>query len=717
MQKLKRTGKARPTPLLKQNLRRQFAEIADYFDLDDDERAQRRPPIDHEVFRHPQVVEQILDNQRQKCAYCEQTLQPMTLANVTHYRPLSNAVLSENGYSVIEYYAWFAYEWQNLLIVCDECNSAISAMFPLVGYPVKPMSTWQEAELRERPLLINPYKTTPSEHLMFTHKGEVVARSKEGTATIVIAKLDRPHLNAKRAKSFGELGKLIIENNVSDRLPGALSAYISEGTEFPGASVIFLQNLCRVSEQAPKDMEKRYGDELYRRVGNIVSGMGADEVLSLLNRLHKSNLQFLLVKTELGGFDVPRRPHGGHIANISIRNFKDISSLSLSIHQNLDATPCMMLLGENATGKSSVLQAIKLALSSPEERTSLRLAPANFISEQRSSEIVITLDNDKKYHLSTNQKGEIKADSPSDFLVLGYGARRYFSTHPSFTRKKYLNATLFNPLAMLRDPRDWLGAQESHIFNAIARALRSILALRDDESIVQTRQRELLIKTHDKSVPIEHLSDGYKSLFIMSIDIMRELLSHWDNLEKAEAIVLIDEVETHLHPRWKMRVMASLREAMPKVQFICSTHDPLCLRGMKNGEIRLLQRDSNHEIRVHSELPDITTLRIEQILSSDYFGLSSTEDPEQDYIIRRLAELTGVGEDRLNKAQRSERDTLLERYEGVPYIGSSVDRQILAEALTRHLRLHPDMGIEDRGLAREQSISAIMGVLKRAMSR
>ncbi|AIR71422.1 hypothetical protein NM75_14395 [Dickeya fangzhongdai] len=276
---------------------------------------------------------------------------------------------------------------------------------------------------------------------------------------------------------------------------------------------------------------------------------------------------------------------------------------------------------------------------------------------------------------------------------------------------------MFDPLAMLRDPRDWLADQKDHVFHAIVRALRSILSLRDDESIIKTNQRELLIKAHNKLTPVEQLSDGYKSLFIMSIDIMRELLNHWDNLEVAEAIVLIDEVENHLHPRWKMRVMAALREAMPRVQFICTTHDPLCLRGMKNGEVRLLQRDSNHEIQIYSDLPDITTLRIEQILSSDYFGLSSTEDPEQDYIIRRLAELSGIDEHRLSKIERDERDTLLEQYKGIPCIGSSLDRQILAEALTRHLRLHPEVGIIDRGLAREQSIEAIMGVLRRAMDK
>jgi len=712
--KLIRIGKAKPTPLLKKNLRRQWAALEDYFELNDDERAQRRPPIDHKIYQHPKVVEQILGNQQQRCAYCEMTLDPSSI-KVAHYRPLSNAVLSEHAHSIIDYYAWYAYEWQNLLIVCSECNSAMSEMFPLEGHPVKPMSTWQEAQLREKPLLINPYVANPSEHLMFTYQGEAIARSKEGTTTIEVLKLNRRSLIAERENCFEELREILTSRTSELRV--LLSDHISKRTKHPGASLIFLQSLCRLAKRDFKHTEKLYGDALFKQIATIFIEMNKNEVSALCKRLDKNDLAFALANTDLGGFETPRRAHDGHIQSISIRNFKDISSLSLSLPRNRETTACMMLLGENATGKSSVLQAIKLALSSTKERTRLRLTSAKFTSRQRPTEIKVTLDNDKTFILSTNQIGAFEAKSPVDCLVFGYGARRYFSTHPRHTSKKYLNATLFDPLATLRDPRDWLVVQEKYTFNAIVRALRSILALRDDESIIQTSRRELLIKTHDRLIPIEQLSDGYKSLFIMSIDIMRELLSHWDNLETAEAIVLIDEVETHLHPRWKMRVMAALREAMPRVQFICSTHDPLCLRGMKNGEVRLLQRDYSHEIRAFSDLPDITTLRIEQILSSDYFGLSSTEDPEQDYIIRRLAELAGIGEDRLSKTERSERDSLLERYEGVPYIGSSPDRQILAEALTRHLRLHPDADIQDRGLAREQSIDAIMNVLKRAMAQ
>nr|WP_273544563.1 AAA family ATPase [Halomonas profundi] len=481
--------------------------------------------------------------------------------------------------------------------------------------------------------------------------------------------------------------------------------------------MIFLQSLSRLEKHRSKATEKLSDDVLFKQVANILSNLSSNQTQSLFKRLDKRDLGFLIDKTELDGFKSLQPTRNGYITGILINNFKDISSLSLSITRNRYAIPCMMLLGENATGKSSVLQAIKLALSTSKERTRLRKASANFTTKQQPAEIEITFDSNEKLLLSTNSKGLFEAKKSSvNFLVFGYGARRYFSTHPRHNHKNYLNTTLFDPLAILRDPRDWLVEQDEHTFNAIVRALRSILALSDDETIIRTKQRELLIKAYNKAIPVEQLSDGYKSLFIMSIDIMRELLSHWDNLETAEAVVLIDEVETHLHPRWKMRVMAVLREAMPRVQFICSTHDPLCLRGMKNGEVHLLQRDSNYDIQAYSELPDITTLRIEQILSSDYFGLSSTEDPEQDHIIRRLAELAGISEKHLSKEERLERDSLLNSYEGMPYIGSSTDRQILAEALTRHLRLHPNVGIKDRGFARDQSIDEIMNVLKKAMA-
>lgn len=58
----------------------------------------------------------------------------------------------------------------------------------------------------------------------------------------------------------------------------------------------------------------------------------------------------------------------------------------------------------------------------------------------------------------------------------------------------------------------------------------------------------------------------------MALDIVRNMVRKWGNLESSLGIVLIDEIETHLHPRWKMQVVSALRRAMPQVQFIFTTH-------------------------------------------------------------------------------------------------------------------------------------------------
>src|SRR5205823_2255078 len=113
----------------------------------------------------------------------------------------------------------------------------------------------------------------------------------------------------------------------------------------------------------------------------------------------------------------------------------------------------------------------------------------------------------------------------------------------------------------------------------------------------------ILVRAQGELTPLDNLSEGYRSMVALSVDVMRELLGHWDALENAPGLVLIDEVETHLHPRWKMRVMSALRSALPGVQFIVTTHDPLCLRGMSNGEVLVLNRNPRTGIELLTDLP------------------------------------------------------------------------------------------------------------------
>ena len=73
---------------------------------------------------------------------------------------------------------------------------------------------------------------------------------------------------------------------------------------------------------------------------------------------------------------------------------------------------------------------------------------------------------------------------------------------------------------------------------------------RDDDP---QKSGRIYIRQGEQRVAMKDLSVGYKSVIAMVCDIIREMLYHYDNLEFACAVVFIDEVETHLHPRWKKR--------------------------------------------------------------------------------------------------------------------------------------------------------------------
>jgi hypothetical protein len=112
----------------------------------------------------------------------------------------------------------------------------------------------------------------------------------------------------------------------------------------------------------------------------------------------------------------------------------------------------------------------------------------------------------------------------------------------------------------------------------------------------------------------------------LAVDIIATLSSENITYDLAEGVILIDEIETHLHPRWKMQVVERLRNAFPKLQFIVSTHEPLCLRGLQKNEAVVLRLGDADEVVAVTDLPDPSKLRIDQILTSEFFGLKRTKD-------------------------------------------------------------------------------------------
>lgn len=197
-----------------------------------------------------------------------------------------------------------------------------------------------------------------------------------------------------------------------------------------------------------------------------------------------------------------------------------------------------------------------------------------------------------------------------------------------------------------------------------------------DEAEFRRDDDNLFVVTAVESLPLAEMSVGYKSVIAMATDIMRELMYHYDNMEFAHAVVLIDEIETHLHPRWKMRIVSLLRRAFPKVQFIITTHDPLCLRGVYDGEVFVLRRNADNDIESLDSLPSIRGMRAEQLLTSEFFGLGST-DPETDAKMMRYHNLVVQG-DKTGEVER-----LRGEIEATMKVGDTLQEQLVAEALRK----------------------------------
>jgi uncharacterized protein (TIGR02646 family) len=719
-----------PESLKSDNLRIQKAKLRDHFAASLNYRQRRRAPVDLEVFSQNDVVAALTVTFEGKCAYCETG--PLAVADsaVSHFRPISNATSAPDEKDSPDHYSWFAYEWRNLLLLCKQCHNYKANFFPVNGSRALPFSTWKEAEHMEDALLLNPCTDDPSRHLTFDQFGTALGRSEKGKSTIEILSLNRSSLRDERAAIINHIiSRLRNPTGVEKTISGIAYELESNGAH-SGAAMLFLYEVCRAAAMhGGSNLRIRFSnlsqsfDYLYRVLPANIWNLAIDDV-------NGNRLGFLIHEAVLQQADIPfsMRHRRSHLSTIVINNFKGIEALELRLIQrksNASGAPATMLLGENSTGKSSLLQAVTLALLPRRETRYLGFDPEDFVSRaagnwmlkaDTSPFVQLGFDDGELVTLRYDDvQNRFRVEGKQDCIVLAYGARRIFLRRDRAKGASHVSKSLFDPMATIPDPTLWLYELDVHAFNAVARAMRSILALRDDDDIFRDEDNRVLVRAHGRVSPLEQMSDGYRSLFAMVIDIMRHMLDVWRNLEFARGLVLIDEIETHLHPRWKIRLMAALREAMPHVQFIATTHDPLCLRGMRNGEVHVLYRDADGLVREVEDLPDISTLRAEQILTSDYFGLSSTADVKQELVLMRLATLASRNESDLSPKEKGERDRLLSQFDGMPVVGNSADRQILAEAMTQHLRRSQAISIGAGRALREDAIEKIIGVLERAM--
>ena len=154
------------------------------------------------------------------------------------------------------------------------------------------------------------------------------------------------------------------------------------------------------------------------------------------------------------------------------------------------------------------------------------------------------------------------------------------------------------------------------------------------------------------------LSSGTQSTFLWIHWLAFRMLNHYDFAEgwqNEPAILLIDEIENHLHPTWQRRVIPALLEHFPGLQIFATTHSPFVVAGLRSGQVHLLDRNSEGVVTATTTEQDIIGWTTDEILRS-FMGVAEPTDELTIQRTKRLRELRR--KESLSDDEREELETL-----------------------------------------------------------
>ena len=707
-----------PPSLQPDKIKNQLAKLKKFYKPSADKRTQDRFEFDYKPLKSAETyLAKVFNN---KCAYCEAPIKSIRSADLENFRPKRGA----KGFSGEEFsddhYWWLFYEWRNLYYSCEQCNRFKQTFFPVAEKRIAVGTAYEDIINNEKNLLIDPCNEYPELFLQFNGDGTVEAASEsngktiseKGRVTIDVLKLNRTDLIQNRKKALSELvfkcneikktfySKKISESTVVKRTEDFLltvTKVCSENSaeEYLGANRSYLKNWMDSASFEFWFLE----DDRYIVGGNELVYKVMSKYKVKFKR-HINNIQKPYKEADKKETEQTNKVLSGEtgvfLKRIEIRNFKSLKRFSLNFpsKQVLEAEspnitlkyidnsePWLMLLGENGVGKSSLLQAIALTLMGQkyiDKLKRVKLDFRQFVCHDATSGYVkiFVHGTEKPYSIKFSKTGELNSTiiGKPPTSLLAYGSTRLLPIgrlKPEIADGRVKALNLFRPDVALTDAKAWLiglykestmRKKKKPLFGWIGRAIKDLLLFTKKEELTVIENEVCIRYSPKKYDRLDDLSDGYKSVIALAIDIIKTLIKDNTTIEAVQGIVLIDEIGTHLHPTWRMQVVKRFRQVFPRVQFIVTTHDPLCLRGLKKGEVAVFIKDKRHRIHVATELPDPGGFNAEQLLSSEFFGLNSTKEPEvadafnEYYYLLSRKDLSAKQESRLTKLKNYLRD-------------------------------------------------------------
>jgi len=337
-----------------------------------------------------------------------------------------------------------------------------------------------------------------------------------------------------------------------------------------------------------------------------------------------------------------------YIKSVEISNFYSIDEVKLETINNCKE---VYFLGENGDGKSLVLMAIFLAFN--------RHFIINQTDKEKTGKVLdIIRDNMDLELKGVDDRNKIYGDKNVGFLsnFFCYGTHRgRFSTDES---DEYGFMSLFDNDQTLINPETWLKTQKAIELEKLAdktnqdgsskkgsQANFSTVLLESVFHEILEKNVEIKISASSVSfiekgmnLSFEQLSEGYKSTIIFLTDLLSRLQKNQQdvtNIEDLHGIVLVDEIDLHLHPKWQRFLVGKLRSLLPNVQFMFTTHSPTIVQGASDDAIlyRVYRNSEDGKTRISEPYyrKNLNHLMINTLLTSPLFGLDNSRlDAEND---------------------------------------------------------------------------------------
>lgn len=235
---------------------------------------------------------------------------------------------------------------------------------------------------------------------------------------------------------------------------------------------------------------------------------------------------------------------------------------------------------------------------------------------------------------------DLHGDGKLSFLhsaCYGYGASRRMSSSKiaSDSRETLTTNSLFDDDHPLINAEEWLlqadyASSKDKRFSTHKRQVEEIiLKLLPDVSAIEYKvdkqSAKVLFETPTGWVGIDQLSLGYRTIMAWMVDFAAGLFAQYPDSEnplEEPAVLLVDEIDLHLHPRWQRTVIDFLTQRFPNTQFIVTAHSPLLVQTAADSNLILLKRKRG-DIVIDNNPVSVQNWRVDQILTSDLFGIES----------------------------------------------------------------------------------------------